>query len=137
MNSTRRNTTYEGVQGSGFAPAFHTVAGRFSASLLLAVCALIPVASAGQVSDPESPTAEIRGAVTVSGDATALEGAIVNLSAGPQKPPWSTVSGADGHFQFTGLGAGTYLLEVSQTGFKPFAATIVLQPRESRVQDAR
>jgi hypothetical protein len=62
----------------------------------------------------------------------------VNLSAGSQKPaPWSTLSDADGHFQFTGLSAGTYLLEVSQTGFKPFAATIVLQPRESRVQDIR
>ena len=140
MNSKRRKTTYEGVRGCGFAPAFQTVAAKFSASLLLAVCGLFPVVAAAQASDPESPTGEIRGVVNridVSGDATALEGIIVNLSAGAQKPPSSSVSAADGHFRFTGLSAGTYLLEVSPGGFKPFAATIVLQPGESQVQDVR
>ena len=76
--------------------------------------------------------------INVQGDATALEGILVNLSAGSQKPaPSATLSDADGHFQFAGLSAGTYLLQVSQTGFKPFTATIVLQPKESRVQDIR
>jgi hypothetical protein len=141
MNSKQTNTKYEGAKRSGVAPAFHAMTGKFSASLLLAVCTLFFEATAAQASDPESPAGEIRGAVTrinVQGEAPALEGILVNLSAGSQKPaPWSTLSDADGHFQFTGLSGGTYLLEVSQTGFKPFAATIVLQPRESRVQDVR
>jgi hypothetical protein len=59
MNSKGRNTKWVGFKGSGFAPAFHTVAGRFSASLLLAVCTLFPVATAAQVSNPESPAGKI------------------------------------------------------------------------------
>jgi hypothetical protein len=145
MNSKQTNTKYEGAKRSGFAPAFHTMTGKFSASLFLAVCslfpqAIFPQAVAAQASDPESTAGEIRGAVTrinEQGDATALEGILVNLSAGSQKPAPSTLSDADGHFQFAGLSAGTYLLNVSQTGFKPFTAAIVLQPRESRVQDIR
>ena len=141
MNSKRRNTRYEGATTSGFGPAFHTMTGRFSACLLLAACTLFPQAIAAQASDPESPAGEIRGAVNrinVQGDATALEGVIVNLSTGSQKSePSATVSDADGHFQFAGLSAGTYLLQVSQPGFKPFTATVVLQPRESRVHDIR
>ena len=140
MNSKQTNTKYEGAKRSGFAPAFHTMTGKFSASLFLAVCTLFPQAIAAQASDPQSPAGEIRGAVTrinVQGDATALEGILVNLSAGSDKPAPSTLSDADGHFQFAGLSAGTYLLNVSQTGFKPFTATIVLQPKESRVQDIR
>src|SRR5580700_6958867 len=100
MNN-KRNKKYEGAKPSGFAPAFHTMTGRFSASLLLAVCTLSPQTTAAQASDPEPPAGEIRGAVTsisVQGDATALEGVLVNLSAGSQKPvPWSTLSDADGH----------------------------------------
>ena len=140
MNS-KRNKKYEGAKPSRLAPAFHTMTGRFSSCLFLAVYTLSPQTIAAQASDPESPAGEIRGAVTsisVQGDATALEGVLVNLSAGSHKPaPWSTLSDADGHFQFAGLSAGTYLLDVSQTGFKPFTATIVLQPKESRVQDIR
>ena len=140
MNSKQTNTRYEVARRSGSAPAFQTATGKFSASLFLAVCTLFPQIIAAQVSDPQSPAGEIRGAVTrinVQGDATALEGILVNLSAGSDKPAPSTLSDADGHFQFAGLGAGTYLLNVSQTGFKPFTATIVLQPRESRIQDIR
>ena len=76
-NSNRRNTKYEGTERSGSAPALHTVAGKFSASLLLAVGTLFPEATAAQAAGPESPSGEIRGAVTginVQGDATALEG---------------------------------------------------------------
>jgi hypothetical protein len=119
MNSNQRNTKYEG-EALRVCPAF--LRGS-PPSLLLAACALFPTAIAAQASDPEPPAGEIRGAVTrinVQGDATALEGILVNLSAGAQKTePSATLSDADGHFQFAGLSAGTYLLQVSQTGFKP------------------
>ncbi len=76
--------------------------------------------------------------IDVHGDATALAGILVKLSADAKKPsPLSAVSDADGHFQFTGLSAGSYLLEVSLDGFKPFTDVIVLQPTESRIQDIR
>jgi hypothetical protein len=35
MNSKQTNTKYEGAKRSGFAPAFHTMTGKFSASLFL------------------------------------------------------------------------------------------------------
>ena len=100
MNSKQTNTKYEGAKRSGFAPAFHTMTGKFSASLFLAVCTLFPQAIVAQASDPQSPAGEIRGAVTrinVQGDATALEGILVNLSAGsaetgpvnPKRRRWS------------------------------------------------
>ena len=87
MNSKQTNPKYEGTRRSGFAPAFHTMTGKFSASLFLAFCTLSPQIIAAQASDPQPPAGEIRGAVTritVQGDATALEGILVNLSADPR-----------------------------------------------------
>jgi hypothetical protein len=67
MNSYQKNTTSEGAKQSGFTAAFHTVAGKFSAGLLLAVCTLFPETTAAQTSDPESPAGEFRGAVRRNG----------------------------------------------------------------------
>ena len=106
--------------------------------LLLAACTVFSDVLLAQASNPEPPAGEIHGTVTridVQGHATALAGIPLKLRAGSEGTPQSTVSGTDGHFQFTGLSAGTYLLKVSVEGFKPFAATVSLQPKESLVQD--
>jgi len=115
---------------------------RLCVSLFFAACILLPGAASAQgpvATDPEVPTSQIRGTVTridPQGNSTALEGVPVTLGDSTQNTaPMSTLSGADGGFQFEGLSVGTYSLEVNLKGFKPFAKTIALQSGELHLQD--
>lgn len=122
-------------------PPYHIVLGlAFSTFLFAAHTSLAGVAFA-QVSSGDLPTGELHGTATrigPQGEITALGGIPVSLRANSQKAgPWSTLSDTDGHFDFTGLSAGSYALEVDVRGFRAFTTTIVLQPGESRIRDIR
>jgi hypothetical protein len=72
----------------------------------------------------------------VQGDSAALASILITLRAEAEKAArFSAQSDTNGHFQFTGLTAGKYVLEVNLDGFKPFDATINLQSGQSLVQD--
>ena len=74
----------------------------------------------------------------VSGDgvSSALPGATVKLS-GPSSgmPPQSTATDADGHFEFAQLVPGTYTLEATADGFKPWSGTVSLAAGQALVKD--
>ena len=112
---------------------------EFSVFVLLAACALSALTVVAQTPVSGTAVGEIRGAVThvdTQGEATSLGSIPVKLAlSSRQADPLSAATDNDGRFQFAGLGAGTYLLEVTVTGFKPFTATVVLEPGQSRVQD--
>jgi hypothetical protein len=139
MNTNRRRIEYQTARQLSFSPTPHRILAKISASLLLAACTLFPNGALAQVPNSESSLGEIHGAVIrvdERGEATRLANIPVNLSTNSQEAgPWSTLSDADGHFEFTRLIAGRYLLEVRPGGFKPFVTTIVLQSGNSRVQD--
>lgn len=47
----------------------------------------------------------------------------------------STVTDADGRYQFAQLAAGSYTLEAREDGFKPWSATVTVQAGQAVVQD--
>jgi hypothetical protein len=130
------------MKSSAFVPASARATRIFATAILLAACALLPAAELGEDSKPieaEPPTGAIRGVVTrvdLQGQSTVLSGIPVKLS-GDSLPgqSLSVLTDAGGHYELTPMGAGVYLLEVSLQGFKPFAKTVVLQQRETLVQD--
>jgi len=122
---------------------------KIAREALFAACcaisiALLPLAYptfARQPQDANSnvPKASATGRVTVvSGEGTTnnLLGVTVKLT-GPSVGPalQSTVTDADGRYEFTHLAAGTYTLEASADGFKPWSATITLRADQALVKD--
>src|SRR5439155_19497335 len=80
------------------------------------------------------------GKITVfSAEATTnkLLGVTVSLT-GPSavQAPQSTVTDTEGRYEFTHLTAGTYTLEGSAEGFKPWSVTITLGADQALVKDA-
>lgn len=136
MNSTSTPVQYNNAEPPRSVRVFRGSA-KFSSFVLLAACALSTAVALAQTAATGSASAEIRGTVSyvdTHGEATNLGNIPVKLTPS-QGDPLSTATDNDGRFQFAGLSAGTYQLEVTITGFKPFAATVVLQSGESRVQD--
>src|SRR5436853_6109962 len=85
------------------------------------------------------PKASLAGRITVvSGEGTTnnLLGVIVRLT-GPSvgAVPPATVSDADGRYEFIALATGTYTLEASADGFKPWSAKITLGAGQALVKD--
>jgi len=75
-------------------------------------------------------------AVSGEGATNVLPGVTVKLtgsSAGPA--PQSTVSDAEGHYEFTQLAAGAYTIEASADGFKTWSGTITLGASQALVKD--
>jgi len=83
--------------------------------------------------------ASVTGRVTVvSGDGVTntLPGATVKLSSPSLgQAPQSTLTDADGHYEFTHLAAGNYTLEASADGFKTLSVTITLGANQALVKD--
>jgi hypothetical protein len=89
--------------------------------------------------DPPGAAPSIAGTVNVvtgSGQVSNLSGVAVKLS-GPSagSTVQSTLTDENGHFQFTQLLPGTYSLEVSVEGFKPWTKTVALGPGQAAVED--
>src|ERR1700720_2740868 len=116
----------------------------FFAACYAIFIALLPLACptfARQPQDANSnvPRASVSGRTTVvsgEGATNSLAGVTVKLtgpSVGPA--PQSTVTDAEGRYELTHLAAGTYTLEASADGFKPWSATITLRADQALVKD--
>jgi hypothetical protein len=108
------------------------------ATLLVVACLWLARPLSGQESkiDAAEPSQSlVQGLVTALEDqSTPLEGIPLKLSGESSGArSLSAVTDAEGRYEFSGLGAGTYLLETSLEGFKPFAKTVVLNLNERRV----
>ncbi len=108
-----------------------------SVASLLLICPTF--AQQPQGASSGSPKASIAGRITVvsgEGATNSLPGVNVKLT-GPSVGgvPQSTVTDADGHYEFTEVAAGTYTLEVSADGFKTWSGTITLGATRSLVKD--
>jgi hypothetical protein len=108
-----------------------------SVASLLFVCSAF--AGQPQGANPGTPKGSIAGTITVvSGDGAAdsLPGVTVKLT-GPSQgaATQSTVSDAEGHYEFKQLAAGNYTLEASADGFKTWSGTITLAATQALVKD--
>jgi Carboxypeptidase regulatory-like domain/TonB-dependent Receptor Plug Domain len=87
----------------------------------------------------QSPSGTIHGGVTLldqQKEPSPLEGIPVELRGSSQdSQPLSMLTDSTGHYEFTQLPAGEYILRVNQQGFKPFAETISLNAKQSLVAD--
>ena len=83
----------------------------------------------------------ISGTVSVAANpdqVTNLSGVNVKLSGTSSgTAPQSTVTDENGHFQFAPLGAGTYTLEISVEGFKPWSKTVALEQGQTAIANAQ
>jgi hypothetical protein len=115
------------------------IAAGFAISIALLLLAGSTVARPPQGTNSNISKASVTGKITVvSGDgvSSALPGAILKLSGPPAgSPPQSTVTDADGHYEFTQLVPGSYKLDASAEGFKPWSATISLGAGQALVKD--
>ena len=89
--------------------------------------------------DAQSTASSIAGNVNViTGEAqtNSLAGVTVKLSdPRTESTLQSALTDEAGHFQFTQLAAGTYTLEATVEGFKPWVKTIALAPSQAVVED--
>src|ERR1700730_11400210 len=90
-------------------------------------------------SDPQAAVASIAGKVTTiagQGQVNNIAGVAVKLT-GPtvSSASQSTFTDENGHYQFSQLPGGTYALEVSLDGFKPWVKTATLGPGQNAVED--
>jgi len=85
---------------------------------------------------PQSLVQGVVSAVDPQGQSTPLEGIPLKLGGTSLgEGSLSSITDAEGHYEFAGLGAGTYLLEISLEGFKPFTRTVVLSQNERQIQN--
>ncbi len=120
-----------------------------SRSLILFACSIIAgalpfscyPAFAQQPQGPNSNAlaASITGKITIAtgvGTTNDVAGVVVSLT-GPSVGAASqtTVTDAEGQYQFARLAAGTYTLEVTEDGFKPWSAMIALGANQALVED--
>jgi len=117
--------------------------------VLFAACCTISVASlpatypalARQQQRPSSTVsnASVTGRITaVSGDGAtnAIPGVNVKLTGpAPGATPQSTVTDAEGRYEFNHLAAGSYTIEASADGFKAWSATITLKTDQALSKD--
>ncbi len=92
-----------------------------------------------KTNDAQRGTSSIAGNVNVStgeGQVNNLAGITVKLiDPKTGSALQSTLADESGHFQFTQLAAGTYTIEVSAEGFKPWVKTITLGKGQATAED--
>jgi len=116
---------------------------RFLAGLLLCLSLTRVAYGVPQktgTSNAQAASSSITGTVKVvtgQGQESKLVGVTVKLG-GPSEGSilQSTLTDDGGHFQFTSLPSGTYLLEVSVQSFKPWSKTVTLEQGQTAVEDA-
>jgi hypothetical protein len=89
--------------------------------------------------DSQTPASSISGSVSVvaaQGQDHNLAGVAVKLvDPGTESTLRSNLTDENGRFQFTQLAAGTYTLEVSAEGFKPWVKTIVIAQGQATTEN--
>ncbi|MGH9681623.1 MAG: carboxypeptidase regulatory-like domain-containing protein, partial [Candidatus Acidiferrales bacterium] len=114
---------------------------RLGAGLLLAaLLCVIPAFARQPAQPPQTKTASISGKVTITsgeGATSDLSGISVQLAGpAPDVTPQTTLTDNDGHYGFTHLAPGTYTVSITMTGFKPWTATVKLDPAQKALEDA-
>ena len=108
-------------------------------SIALVLFVFPTLARQSQGTNSTTAKASVAGRITaVSGEGATnvLPGVTVKLTGPSVVPaPQSTVTDAEGHYEFTQLGAGTYVLEASADGFKTWSATITFGANQALVKD--
>jgi len=108
-------------------------------SIALVLFVFPTLARQSQGTNSTTAKASVAGRITaVSGEGATnvLPGVTVKLTGPSVVPaPQSTVTDAEGHYEFTQLGAGTYTLEASADGFKTWSATITFGANQALVKD--
>jgi len=117
--------------------AWHFLAGLLSCLSLVPVTFGFP--QKAKTNDAQAATAPIAGNVNVitgQGQVNNLAGVTVKLTEpGTGSTLQSTLTDEGGRFQFTQLLAGTYTLEVSVEGFKPWVKTIAVGQGPTAAED--
>ena len=121
---------------------------KISRGVLFAACCVISIVLAlanpafsqqSQTAKPDVPKASVTGRITAvssEGSPNSIPGVSVKLtgpSGGPA--PQSTVTDAEGRYEFTQIAAGAYTLEASADGFKPWSGKIALEADQALVKD--
>jgi Carboxypeptidase regulatory-like domain len=113
--------------------------GALAAVLLAAFFAVPSQAQESKLNGFEPAQSSIQGVVTaigLEGQSTPLEGIALKLSGDHlEAQSLSTLTDAEGHYEFTQLGAGTYSLQASPEGFIPFAKSVVLKQNEAQTEN--
>src|SRR5260221_471162 len=115
------------------------IAARCLISIALLLSGYPAVARPAQNTVLAGSKASVTGRITVvSGDGVTntLPRATVKLSSPSLgQAPQSTLTDADGHYEFNHLAAGKYTLEASADGFKTLSVTITLGADQALVKD--
>ena len=113
--------------------------GRCCEVLLALVIFAIPAISQPAAA-PQAFTASVSGKVTVTtgeGATNKLAGITVKLTGpAPATSSRSTVTDAEGHYEFTRLEPGSYTTEATLEGFNPWTSTVTLTPGQAAIADA-
>jgi len=90
--------------------------------------------------EPQAPTASITGKVTVrtiEGSTNNLAGITIKLTGpAPDASSQTTLTDADGSYEFTHLSPGTYTAEARLEGFDPWVTKLTLVPGQTVAADA-
>ena len=86
---------------------------------------------------PETVAASIEGFVKFGqqGQAAALAGVLVTLTASSAPESLSATTDGEGRYRFAELSPGSYTIEARLDGFKPFAESMVLSPGDAKIEN--
>src|SRR5882672_8330331 len=108
--------------------------------LIVALMCALPGFARQSAPSPQVAASSIKGNVTAAsgeGATNNLSGITVQLApSSPGAAAQTTQTNSEGHFEFTGLAAGTYILGVLVDGFRPWTEKFTLGAAQSAVKNA-